>query len=120
MVSLLRRLVALGAIVTFLFAAGIGPLIPGHLGPSDDAACGTDPLVGGNRQIREDAVERTSTPTHCPFCHLQRVVGGADLVVRISSGAPPLATDRILPPGPDALRADVLGPHFSRGPPFEA
>src|SRR5262245_13014501 len=75
MVTMLRRACAWVAIVAFLGTFGLGAVTPGHLGPDDDAACGTP--TAAHPRLQFESVKAPINTTHCPFCHWQRAVSGA-------------------------------------------
>ena len=119
MASLLQRTCAWAVLVTFSAAFGLGALASGHAGPDDDAACGQVALASGHPHVQFEAVKQTPPATHCPFCHWQRVVSGADFMP-VDAGSDPLrAVNRILPPGPADLRSVALDDCWSRGPPAD-
>src|SRR4029079_18697326 len=76
----LRRFLASLAILAFTGTFGMGAGIVGHGGPDDDAACRQTVGTGAHTRAQLETAAPTSTPTHCPFCHWQRMVSGASIV----------------------------------------
>jgi hypothetical protein len=117
MSSLVRRVCAGLALVTFLGGFGLGTLTPGHLGLEDDAACRPLALSGSHPVLQLEAVPRAPSAGHCTFCHWQRIVGGADLGA-LSLGQVSLEpVERILPLGQQPGRSPAVDHHLSRAPP---
>ena len=117
--SSLRRLRAWVALLTFTATFGFGALTVGHFGPEDDSACGQTALVGGHPRMQFEAVKLTVPGTHCPFCHWQRVVSGANLP-SIDTGLFPLEPlARVIPAASRVGRSNALDGRLSRGPPAQ-
>lgn len=117
--SLLRRLRAWVALLTFTATFGFGVVTVGHFGAEDDAACGQVTLVDGHPRMQFEPVKLSAPATHCPFCHWQRVVSGAHLV-SIGTGLFPLEPlARVIPPASRVGDADSLDGRLSRGPPAQ-
>jgi hypothetical protein len=76
----LRRLLAWSAIVAFTGTFGLGAGSLGHAGPDDDAACRQEAPSGGPAHAEFSPAATVPVPTHCAFCHWQRMVSGASTV----------------------------------------
>jgi hypothetical protein len=117
--SLFRRLRAWVALVTFAATFGFGVVTVGHFGPEDDAACGQVGLVDGHPRTQFEAVKLSGPATHCPFCHWQRVVSGANLASVTTALFPLERLARVIPSASRVGGSDVLDSRLSRGPPAQ-
>jgi len=113
----LRRLQAWVGLVAFATTFGLGVLTSGHLGLEDDAACGGLVGLGTKAPAVAAAVKSPLSPTHCPFCHWQRVVRNAGLP-SVDAGISPLEPlTNVAPPASHPGTSATLDGRLSRGPP---
>ena len=75
-----RRLLAWCAILAFTGTFGLGAGMVGHSGPDDDAACFGSAPTDGHPRVQFETATAAPAPTHCPFCHWQRTVGGGSIL----------------------------------------
>src|SRR4051794_30343236 len=99
MVSGVRRLFAWAALVAFATTFGLGASALGHSAGADDLLCEPG-VASGHASPQIGIVKTTTVPTHCPFCHWQRVVGGASLAASMAGVAELHPAARVSPGDP--------------------
>ena len=112
-----RRACARVALLAFCAAFAQGAWTTGHNGPEDDAACGQVDLANSHLKVQFETVKLAVPATHCPFCHWQRVVRGADFADLGHDGQVLEPLGSVLPTGPRPVPAAATDDRFSRGPP---
>lgn len=116
MALLARRAYGWVALLAFCASLGAGWAASSHLSPGDDAQCGVVD-VAGHPVSQFEAVKTAPVAGHCPYCHLQRVVGGAGLIAQVTGLFQRDRLDDVRPASSPAARSNALDPHTSRGPP---
>jgi hypothetical protein len=115
-VSAARRALAWVVLATFAATFGFGTTVPGHTGGDDDAAC--NPGASAAHPVSQiERVKPPSAPAHCPFCHWQRVVGGASLDAGLSAAQPLESVQRITSAAAGLVPSVSLTDRASRAPP---
>ncbi len=117
MASLLRRVSAWTALITFTVAIGLGGMVAGHQGPDDDTACLPTALTDAHAHSSAQFEASKKAASHCPVCHWQRAVGGATTVTFQADTFTLEPVEWVLPLGHRAPRSAALDAHLSRGPP---
>ena len=114
-----RRLLAWSAILAFAGTFGLGAGTFGHYGPDDDAACRQDARAAGHSGPRLQNASTIPSPTHCPFCHWQRMVSGASIVSADFSAAPLDPVDTVLALATRTVGSAAVDERPSRAPPAQ-
>jgi len=113
-----RRLLAWCALLAFTVTFGLGAGMLGHSGPDDDAACQPGLPTGAHAGVQVTAATETTPPTHCPFCHWQRTVGGGQVVVADLAVAPLHPLDTLVAIATRAIGSTAVDERPSRAPPL--
>jgi len=112
-----HRLFAWSAIVAFVGTFGLGAVTIGHFGPDDDSACLQTDSTVGHHATQIEAPIAGHAPTHCPFCHWQRMVGGANTVSSQQPGSPLAPVALAIPLVSRAVGSSAVKERPSRAPP---
>jgi hypothetical protein len=118
MASAARRALAWVVLATFAATFGFGAALPSHLSGDDDPACNPGTATGHNSSQFE-TVKASTSAAHCPFCHWQRVVGGAYLSSGVTGDTQLQSADAALPVSFDRASSIFPDDQSSRGPPPE-
>jgi hypothetical protein len=112
-----RRVLAWCALFAFTGTFGLGAETFGHSGPDDDAACRQELLTAGHPGTQFATATTVPVPTHCPFCHWQRMVSGATIASAAGIVNPLGPIETLNPVSNWSTGSTALDLQSSRGPP---